>query len=134
MDFEVDNETGLKSFEIKWSGVGQTAWFGTLDVLRMAADHEANEDVVSYLEDARHVGLFLRGLLSMVNAQVQKYITEDDLKTKRRCDAVELPPDTKDQTMKLRKQALEDIKDTCASDTMTQYELDLLGENAHPYL
>lgn len=128
-DFEVDNETGLNSFEIKWNGVGQMEWVGTLDVLRMAADHGDNEDVVSPSEDARHVGLFLRGVLSMVNVQVHKYLIEDYLKAKRRCDAADLPPGKKEQTMKLRKQALEDIKDTRASDTMTQYELELLGES-----
>lgn len=75
------------------------------------------------------MGLFLRGVLSMVNVQVQKYLIEDNLRVKRRRDAVRLPPDTMVQTMRLRKQALEEIRETRASDTMTQHELELLGES-----
>lgn len=110
--FEVDRDTGYNSFEIRWSG-GKRELFGTLDVLRGAEDHGCNDDVISPADDKRRVGLFLRGILCMVNVQLEKYLIEDNLKTKRRRDAIHLLSDTKEQTMLLRRRALENSGNVC---------------------
>lgn len=101
----------------------------TLDVLCGAERHGGNDVVVSPLQNAQRAGLFLRGVFSMVNVQVRKYVTEDDLKAKRRRETTSLPPDMKKYIVHLRRRALEDIRETRATDTMSQYELDLLGES-----
>lgn len=126
--FEVDKDTGLNSFEIRWSG-GKRELFSTLEVLRGAEDHGCNDDVVSPADDKRRVGLFLRGVLCMVNVQVEKYLIKGNLKTKRTREATRLPSDTKVQTMRIRRGALDDIRETCAIETMTAHELEILGES-----
>lgn len=127
--FEAGKEDGRNCFEIRWSGGGPREVFSTLDVLCGAERHGGNDGVVSPLQNAQRAGLFLRGVFSMVNVQVRKYVIEDDLKVKRRRETTSLPPDTKKYIVRLRKRALEDIRETRATDTMSKYELDLLGES-----
>ncbi|CAM9091757.1 unnamed protein product, partial [Laminaria digitata] len=103
--FFVDEDTGYNGFEIQWKGCGGTSVYSTRDVLCGAERYGGNQGVASPKDDDARVLLFLRGVLCMVNVQVQKYVIDDDRKIKRRRDAVTLPKEVCKKTLSLRMDA-----------------------------
>lgn len=127
--FFVDEDTGYNGFEIQWKGCGGTSVYSTRDVLCGAERYGGNQGVTSPKEDDERVLLFLRGVVCMVNVQIQKYVIDDDRKIKRRRDAVTLPKEVCKKTLSLRMDAWKGIQVVSLADTMTEHEESILGKS-----
>ncbi|CAM9967805.1 unnamed protein product [Ectocarpus sp. 13 AM-2016] len=127
--FFMVEDTRYNGFDIQWKGCGGASVFSTRDVLCGAERYGGNQGVTSPKDGDTRALLLLRGVLCMVNFQLQKYVVDDDRKIKRWGDTVTLPKEVCKTTLSLRMDAWRGIQAASLADTMTEYEESIIGKS-----